>query len=122
MPAHATALGKVLLAHHPSSEFASNNHELPAFTKATITNRVQLDRELTRAREQGWSAEIGELSPDQASIAAPIVDRRGTVAGAIAVFGPTERLVNARKPRSDLVGCVREAARAVSRELGALPW
>ena len=36
--------------------------------------------------------------------------------------GPVERLMENGTPRSDLVSYVREAARAVSRDLGAIPW
>jgi DNA-binding IclR family transcriptional regulator len=122
LPVHATALGKVLIAHHPYVVAARNGNGLEAFTKATITDPAKLDRECTRVRTQGWSTEIGELAPDQVSIAAPIMDRQGTAVGAIAIFGPSERLLDARKPRADLLGHVRDAARAVSRELGALPW
>jgi DNA-binding IclR family transcriptional regulator len=122
LPVHATALGKVLIAHHPYVVAARNGSALEAFTKATITDPVKLDRECTRVRQRGWSTEIGELSPDQVSIAAPIMDRQGTAVGAIAIFGPPERLLVARQPRGDLLGQVRDAARAVSRELGALPW
>lgn len=122
LPAHATALGKVLLAHHPGVDGDLKGRRLQAFTTATITDHERLDRELTRVRAQGWGAEIGELSHNQSSIAAPIVDRQGTTVGAIAIFGPPERLLMARAPRRDLLGHVRDAARAVSRELGALPW
>ncbi len=122
LPAHATALGKVLLAHHPYVGSNHNGAGLQAFTRATITDPSRLDRELRRVRTQGWSGEVGELASDQASIAAPIMDRQGSVVGAIAIFGPPERLLDARKPRSDLLGHLREAARAISRELGALPW
>lgn len=122
MPAHATALGKVLLAHHPYAADRSNGHRLRAFTEATITEPSRLDRECARVRELGWGAEIGELLPDQASIAAPVMDRQGLVVGAIAIFGSVQRLLDACKPRDDLLGHVRDAARAVSRELGAIPW
>jgi DNA-binding IclR family transcriptional regulator len=42
--------------------------------------------------------------------------------GAVGIRGPVERLCEDRRPREELVSYVREAARAVSRELGALPW
>jgi DNA-binding IclR family transcriptional regulator len=123
LPAHATALGKVLLAHHPyvASALAADGL-LEAYTPATITDPVRLERELARVRGQGWAADIGELAPGQVSYAAPIVDRRGMTVGAMGIFGPPERLLAARQPRGDLLAYVREAARAVSRELGAIPW
>jgi DNA-binding IclR family transcriptional regulator len=122
LPAHATALGKVLLAHHPyvASSLAGNG--LQAYTDATITDGARLERELIRVRAQGWAADIGELVPGQVSYASPIVDRRGMTVGAMGIFGPPERLLAARQPRGDLLAYVREGARAVSRELGAIPW
>jgi hypothetical protein len=33
-----------------------------------------------------------------------------------------ERLCESELPRSDLVAYVRESARAISRDLGAIPW
>jgi DNA-binding IclR family transcriptional regulator len=122
LPAHASALGKVLLADHPyvAGELARDG--LEAFTPATITEPETLQRELERVRKRGWAADIGELVNGQVSCAAPIIDRRGVTVGAMGVSGPPDRLLAARQPRGDLVAFVREAARAVSRELGAIPW
>jgi DNA-binding IclR family transcriptional regulator len=122
LPAHATALGKVLLAHHPYVADELVKQGLASFTGATICNRERLDRELQRIRDRGWASEIGELTPVQVSLAAPITDRTGLTVGAMGIFGPAERLLAARQPRGELVAYVREAAQAVSRELGAIPW
>jgi DNA-binding IclR family transcriptional regulator len=122
LPAHATALGKVLLANHPyvAAELVKNG--LASFTDATICDQERLDRELVRVRERGWASDIGELSRAQVSLAAPIIDRSGRTVGAMGIFGSPERLLTARQPRSEMLAYVREAARAVSRELGAIPW
>ena len=64
---HATALGKVLLAHHPFVATELSKSELPAYTAATITDPERLERELDRVREQGWAADLGELVADQVS-------------------------------------------------------
>jgi DNA-binding IclR family transcriptional regulator len=122
LPAHATALGKVLLAHQPYTASELSKAGLEAFTNATITDPDRLERELQRVRQRGWAADIGELDGRQVSCAAPILDRREVVVGAMGISGPPERLLAARQPRHDLVAYVREAARAVSRELGAIPW
>ena len=122
LPAHATALGKVLLAHHPYVASELVKHGLEAFTDLTITDPDRLERELARVRERGWASDIGELVGGQVSFASPIIDRRGVTVGAVGIFGPPERLLVARQPRGELVAFVREAARAVSRELGAIPW
>ena len=122
LPAHASALGKILLADHPyvAGELARNG--LERFTPATITDAESLERELERVRRRGWAADIGELVNGEVSCAAPILDRRGVTVGAMGVSGPPDRLLAARQPRGDVVAFVREAARAVSRELGAIPW
>ncbi|MBV9839293.1 MAG: IclR family transcriptional regulator [Solirubrobacterales bacterium] len=122
LPAHATGLGKVLLAHHPYVANELYRDGLSAFTPATISSRKGLERELEKVREQGWAADIGELVQGQASCAAPIIDRRGLTVGAMGIVGACERLLEDGGPRGDLLTYVREAARSVSRELGAIPW
>jgi DNA-binding IclR family transcriptional regulator len=122
LPAHASALGKVLLANNPYAAGEVIKAGLSRYTEATITDRERFERELARVQLQGWAAEIGEMAPGAVSYSAPIVDRHGLTVGAIGIFGPPERLLAARQPRGDLLSYVREAARAVSRELGAIPW
>jgi DNA-binding IclR family transcriptional regulator len=122
LPAHASALGKILLAHHAYAAAELARQGLESFTPATITDPDALERELERVRKRGWAADIGELVNGEVSCAAPILDRRGMTVGAMGVSGPPDRLLAARQLRGDLVAFVREAARAVSRELGAIPW
>jgi DNA-binding IclR family transcriptional regulator len=122
LPTHATGMGKVLLAanRYAAAELAAGG--LARYTPATITDPDALTAELDDVLERGWAAEAEELVPGVVSIAAPIQDRRGVTVGAIGISGPVERLSEAEGPRSDLVSFVREAARAVSRDLGAIPW
>jgi DNA-binding IclR family transcriptional regulator len=122
VPAHATAMGKVLLASNDYAVEEISAAGLDRFTAATITDAKALRRELDGVRERGWAAELEELVAGEVSIAAPISDRRGATVGAIGISGPVERLCELGEPRSELVSYVREAARAVSRDLGAIPW
>jgi DNA-binding IclR family transcriptional regulator len=122
LPAHATAMGKVLLADHPyaAEELAKNG--LPGFTSATISDRDKLHGELEAVRERGWAADVEELIGGEVSYAAPIKDKLGVTVGAMGISGAVERLCERGEVRNDLISYVREAARAVSRELGAIPW
>jgi DNA-binding IclR family transcriptional regulator len=122
LPAHATALGKVLLAanRYAAAELAGSG--LPSYTGATICDWDALSAELRDVLARGWAADAEELEVGVVSIAAPIQDRRAVTVGAIGISGPVERLSRNGEPRSDLVSFVREAARAVSRDLGAIPW
>jgi DNA-binding IclR family transcriptional regulator len=89
-----------------------------AFTGATITDQARLEREFAQVRKRGWALRSGSCPRPSISIAAPIVDRRDAAVGAIAIFGRPERLLNARKPRGNLLGYVREAARRVQGARG----
>jgi DNA-binding IclR family transcriptional regulator len=122
VPAHASAMGKMLLA---SSEYAVEEVTaagLERFTAATLTDAGELRAALEEVRRRGWAADLEELVEGEVSLAAPIADRRGAIVGAIGISGPVERLCSAGEPRSELVSYVREAARSISRDLGAIPW
>jgi DNA-binding IclR family transcriptional regulator len=85
-----------------------------------VVTAKPLARGLARVREDGWAAEVEELAPGEAGVSAPIRGYGGLVVGAIGVFGAVERLCDARGvPKPVLVGYSRDAARAVSRDLGA---
>jgi DNA-binding IclR family transcriptional regulator len=122
VPAHASALGKALLAHHRYLLGDLESEPLASYTPATVTVVKDLERSLDEVRARGWACEVGEMFPGVASIAAPIEDRRGVIAGAISISGPIERLCEDGQPRPELVGHVMQTARTVSRELGAIPW
>jgi len=118
LPQHATALGKVLLAYRAGGTLPAE--DLEAFTRRTVVAPRELAAVLEGVREAGWAAEIEELTLGEAAVAAPIRGYGGLVVGAIGVSGLVERICDSRyRPRPRLVAYVREAARAVSRDLGA---
>lgn len=84
MPLHATALGKVLLAHHPHLAPEVGRGPLTGYTPATLTDPDRLSSELTAISESGWAADVGEYLPGVGSIAAPIRTRDEAVVSAIA--------------------------------------
>lgn len=118
LPLHATALGKVLLAYRSGGVLPAD--DLEAFTRRTVVAPRELATVLEGVREAGWAAEIEELTLGEAAVAAPIRGYGGLVVGAIGVSGLVERICDSHyRPRPHLVAYVREAARAVSRDLGA---
>ncbi|MBO2462711.1 IclR family transcriptional regulator [Actinomadura violacea] len=123
LPLHATALGKALLAHDANAAASIRDTELESYCRRTITDPRLLARAATRVRENGWAAEIEELSIGEAGIAAPIRGYGGLVVGAIGISGAVERICDTgRVPEPRLVAFVRDAARAVSRDLGGSRW
>ncbi|MFJ1461717.1 IclR family transcriptional regulator [Nocardia sp. N2S4-5] len=120
LPAHATALGKVLLAADADLAARVLRGTPVALTHRTLADPDALTREIAAVRQAGWAAEIEEFRSGTAGLAAPLRSHGGLVVGAIGVAGVVDRLCDARlRPRARLVGYVREAAGAVSRELGA---
>ncbi|MFQ6397441.1 IclR family transcriptional regulator [Nocardia sp. KC 131] len=120
LPAHATALGKVLLAYDTDLAAAVRASDLPSLTRRTIVDRATLARALAGVRRAGWAGDTEEFRPGEAGIAAPIRAHGGLVVGAIGISGPVDRLCDSQlRPRPALVADVLDAAHAVSRDLGA---
>ncbi|KAB2344445.1 IclR family transcriptional regulator [Actinomadura rudentiformis] len=123
LPIHATALGKVLLAFDLQSDALLADVDTKSYTRNTIASKDDLVADLEEVRARGWAADIEELVQGEVSIAAPIRDDRTVVVGAIGISGAIERLCDADgRPHVELVAAVRDAARAVSRDLGARRW
>jgi DNA-binding IclR family transcriptional regulator len=119
IPWHACALGHAIVAHLPAAQRTrALAADLTPLTGRTKTTRAALNRALGQVRQRGYAVEDQEATVGDAGIAAPIVSRDGAVAGAIGVVGAAERLL-APGTRDELVRLVGEAARAVSRDLGA---
>ena len=123
LPLHATALGKVLLAYDTTLVASLRTGEPEAYTRRTLITQTAIKRACAKVREAGWAAENGEMISGEAGIAAPIRGHGGIVVGAIGVSGAAERICEPDGgPSPRLLGHVRDAARAVSRDLGASRW
>lgn len=118
IPAHASALGKVLLAYNPAWAAELMATVLRSLTGDTLTDPTALGRDLDSIAASALAVERDEAVLGEASIAAPISDRSGAVVAAIAVVMPTNEL-----PATEAVlNSLREAARTISRELGGDTW
>jgi DNA-binding IclR family transcriptional regulator len=121
LPLHASALGKAMLAFMPESALADLLADpLPRLTSRTLAPKA-LREELGGVRERGFARERDEAILGESSIAAPIFDHSGHAVGAIGVVGDTDRIMR-RGLAKQLGAAVAEAARGVSRELGASRW
>lgn len=77
LPAHATAVGKLLLSYlEPAQLEALLPGRLEGLTPRTVTSRTKLVCELKERRAQGWAQNTGEAEEDISSIAVAIVDER----------------------------------------------
>ena len=85
--AHATAVGKVFLAHGGTPPTGS----LVAYTGRTIVDPAVLEVEVARARDRGWAEAAGEREEDLNAIAAPVLSPAGTLVAILGVQGPSVR-------------------------------
>jgi DNA-binding IclR family transcriptional regulator len=119
IPWHACAPGHAIVAYLPAAQLTrALAGDLAPLTGRTKTTRAALTRALAQVRKRGYAVEDQEATVGDAGIAAPIVSRDGVVAGAIGVVGAADRLL-AAGTGDELVRAVTEAARAISRDLGA---
>jgi DNA-binding IclR family transcriptional regulator len=119
IPWHAGALGKAIVAYlEPEARQELLAGPLPRLTGRTLTTRAALGAELDRVVDAGVAVEDQEAIVGEAGVAAALFDNRGVVVGAIGLAGPVERLLP-DGPAADAVAAVKEAARGLSRELGA---
>ena len=113
-PAHATALGKALLAEAPTSVL--DEVVLDAWTTRTITDRHELEADLALTRERGWALEDGELDLTRRSIGAVVRDHAGVAVAAVGIGHLSKNLPDERLP--ELAQAVIEQAKEISDALG----
>jgi DNA-binding IclR family transcriptional regulator len=119
IPAHSSALGKAILAF--DEEAASRmlaSAPLRSMTGDTITSPDELKTQLAEIGSSGLAYEQDEAVLGECSLAGPVFDSSSMPVGAIGLVVPTASWPVDSATRDT----VREAARAISRELGALSW
>lgn len=118
LPAHCTALGKIMLAALAPDQFARylQRAELKAYTPKSITSAEQLAREIAEVRRAGLAVDDGEFDSELRCAALPVRNFSGQVIGAIGISGPVWRLsIEALQKRARIV---RAAADRLSAEFG----
>jgi DNA-binding IclR family transcriptional regulator len=118
IPAHASAMGKVLLAFNPELGRDLFSRPMRSLTGETITDAAQLSLQLAQIAERGIATEEEEAVLGESSVAAPVADRSGLVIAAVAVVLPSSEW----PPEENVLNSLRETARNISRELGASAW
>jgi len=84
---HATAAGKVFLAHLD----ALPPGPLASCTRRTITDRAALATEIARTRARGWAQAVGEREEDLNAIAVPVLDSSSGLVAILGLQGPAAR-------------------------------
>lgn len=113
LPAHATGVGKAMLAYSPKAVVAERIAAgLPAMTPKTIDTPEGLERSLRDIRSGGTSYDHEESHQGVSCVAAPVFGTDKRIRAAISATGETRRMDLQR-----LGVAVRTAAFAISRQL-----
>ena len=112
LPLHATAVGKVLIAHAPGDVVRAALTDPVRVTPHTITEPGRLHREIAEVRRRGFARTAEEMTPGAWSVAVPIALAAGEVVASLGVV--------VASPRRDLVRLVpvlQVAAHGIARAL-----
>jgi DNA-binding IclR family transcriptional regulator len=117
VPAHATTMGRIILAYKPAAYIQEffGGRPLTKFSDQTPVTLDGLIATLDADRQRGYVISHSNFEAGIASIAAPLFDAKGDVAGAINVSTPE----NAIEAEHFDTG-VRDALRATARRISEL--
>jgi DNA-binding IclR family transcriptional regulator len=115
LPAHASAVGKALLAGVPVEQLRVlyPDDRLPAYRPNTITERDELERVQASVRERGYATNADESEAGVSGVAAPVRDSSGRARAALTVSAPTSRL------SEEQVATIAPATIRAANEIGA---
>ena len=119
-PAHATALGKAILAFltPEDADKIIRNSDLAACTPHTITDASALSHELRRIRDRGYAVDQEEFLAGIRCVGVPVRGPSGTVEAALSLSGSVFQL--REEDTEQVVRLLQDAAYELSGRLGYL--
>ena len=117
-PAHATGLGKVLLADLDEAQLSRllENRELKPLTNRTITTAEALRERLEQVKREGVALDDEERGIGIRCVAAPIRDRSGKVVAGLSLAGPIFHMTDDKIPL--YTENLLQSASMISEQLG----
>lgn len=121
-PAHATSMGRVLLAGLGPERLKRYFDETNfiALTDHTVTDRTRLMKLVEDCRRVGYSAVEDELAYGVVAVAVPVFDQSRKVVAALNSSSHSKKITKARLVR-DRIPMLQEISAQISRELNRVP-
>jgi DNA-binding IclR family transcriptional regulator len=118
LPAHATGVGKVLLAGLPESSLDAlfRSVRMERFTAQTVADLPSLRKRLARIRRLGYGTDEEEYTIGVRCVAVPIRDQHGVIVAAMSVSAPAVRFD--KKRSQEALDLLVDAAAQLSSALG----
>jgi DNA-binding IclR family transcriptional regulator len=120
LPAHCTAVGKVLLAGlDPAAlDAVLAKGALPGMTPDSITDPDRLREHLERVRAESLAVDVGESDSDMRCVAAAVRDHSGATIAAMSLSAPIIRWT--ARAHAEWTDLVRRGAATLSARMGYL--
>lgn len=118
LPAHASSMGRVLLAALPPSDLSRyfRHAEFTSYTPHTVTDPEILREKLKEVREQHWCYVRGEIDEGNGGVSVPLMDKNGDALAALNVSISNDR-ATMRVVKSTIVPMLQSAAAAIAADL-----
>jgi IclR family pca regulon transcriptional regulator len=122
-PAHATSMGRVLLAGLSPERLDRyfDSARLEALTERTVTDPAKLRALIEECRRVGYAAVEDELAYGVIALAVPVFDHHHRVVAALNSSSHTRRTTRTRLVRERLA-MLQQASRQISSDLATVPW
>jgi len=124
LPAHATTIGRALLAELPTDALRALYADQPmeAYTPKTSTTLPELEEQLRMDRARGIVWSVANFEPGIGSAAVTVYDHQARPVGAINVTGHASLFAEDSPLVPDIERCLKNAARGMSEALGYRGW
>lgn len=121
-PAHATSMGKVLLAYLSEEKRQAylQHATLKRFTDLTVTSPEKLEQQFVEIREKGYCSVLSELDYGLVSLAVPVFDDNGHVLAAINCSTAASRIAQDEMVRTRLP-LLKIASQRIQEDLNKWP-
>ena len=122
-PAHATSMGRVLLAGLSAERLQRyfDSAKLEALTERTVTDPAKLRALIEECRRAGYAAVEDELAYGVIALAVPVFDHERRVVAALNSSSHSRRTTRTRLVR-DRLAMLQQASREISADLASIPW
>lgn len=124
LPAHATTIGRILLAELSSADLRAlySKHPLEAYTNKTRTSLGELENQLAEDRARGMSWSVANFEREIGSAAVAVYDHQGRAIAAINVTGHVSAFAPDSPQVAQIEADLKAAAREISEALGYRGW
>ncbi|MCR4268187.1 IclR family transcriptional regulator [Nitratireductor sp. ZSWI3] len=124
LPAHATTIGRILLAELPAASLRAlyAGQAMESFTAKTRTTLAELEKQLQADRLRGMAWSVANFEPEIGSAAVAVHDHQARAVGAINVTGHASIFADDSPSVEKIEQELKAAARAMSEALGYRGW